>query len=169
MSASSLICPQLLTPFPSQDGRGLWKGGGGVAPRGLGPRAEGSNSRGWPWPWQPQAAWPPPRPSVTQGCSGPEAPGGVAAPKEALGLGGVCPVRGSSASPSPPPHSPFLLCLPPSPCRVAVSSERGLWVPSAAADTPCGPGQATLPALPPATLSWWAALRQWDRPAEGWG
>lgn len=32
MSASSLICPQLLTPFPSQDGRGLWKGGGVLRP-----------------------------------------------------------------------------------------------------------------------------------------
>lgn len=28
----------------------------------------------------------------------------------------------------PPPHSPFLLYLHPSPCRVAVSSERGRWV-----------------------------------------
>lgn len=31
----------------------------------------------------------------------------MAAPKEALGLGGVCPVRGSSASPSPPPPLPL--------------------------------------------------------------
>lgn len=95
-----------------------------------GPWPGGSNSKGSLQPWQPQAAWPLPRPKAhvpvplqvlwlggPRGCGGPE---------EAVGLGRVCLLRGPGAS--PPPHSPFLLYLHPSPCRVAVSSERGRWV-----------------------------------------